>query len=206
MCVIRYDVVYKVFCFGLGETALSDYVVRTVMSMDLSGFHNFPILFKQCSFFVVYFQNQHGSTTFGTIERVVSERKQNGLSPVLNGTQKAFLFGGNIFKKLFYAKWDLNVLIEKSCPKMPEIYYAVGVQFRTFLIMRLQSVTKTCQVWVGDKRNNNMIKILQSTGIEKSLCAICKHKILYYQIKNTIIYKGGLFHVSVTATNRLNVW
>ena len=31
----------------------------------------------------------------------------------------------------FYVKWDLNGLIKKSCPKMPEIYYAV-VQFRIF--------------------------------------------------------------------------
>lgn len=30
------------------------------MGMDLSVFHNLPISFKQCSFFVVNFQNQHG--------------------------------------------------------------------------------------------------------------------------------------------------
>ncbi len=72
------------------------------MSMDLSVFHNLPISFKQCSFFVVNFQNQHGGTTFGTTERVVSERKQKGLPPVLNGTQKTLLFRRNTFTKLLF--------------------------------------------------------------------------------------------------------
>lgn len=43
---------------------------------------------KDGSFFVVNIQKQHGRTTFGTTERIVSERKQNGLPPVLNGTLK----------------------------------------------------------------------------------------------------------------------
>lgn len=35
---LRHDVVYEVFCFGLGLAALSDYGERIIMNMDLSIF------------------------------------------------------------------------------------------------------------------------------------------------------------------------
>lgn len=72
------------------------------MSMDLSISHNLSILFKQCSFFVIDFQNQHRSTTFGTTQRVVSERNKYRVSPVLNGFQEDTFFLGDTFSKKFF--------------------------------------------------------------------------------------------------------
>ena len=43
---LRHDVVYVVFCFGLGGTALSDYREKSIVSMELSISHDLSILFK----------------------------------------------------------------------------------------------------------------------------------------------------------------
>ena len=43
---LRHDVVYEVFCFGLGGTVLSDYGEKIIVSMELSISHDLSILFK----------------------------------------------------------------------------------------------------------------------------------------------------------------
>ena len=73
--------IMKFFVF-LVWTALVDYRERIIMSMELSIAHGLSILFKQCSFFVVNLQNQHRGFTFRTVKRVISKRKNNGITPI----------------------------------------------------------------------------------------------------------------------------